>query len=206
MKKKLALNLHYRLTRDNNAMTRNATAAQKKLAVRSHTTNAMMAAGRMNSRTFAISMIMTSPITSSRNKKMMSPVNPKIWSDVRSNKERTSLSILLGSFLKSLWLSDYSHSLERQFLLDPFLTFQFLSKSSLTEQLFYMRITCSVEGKKEGVGAAHLPPIPFFFPISRIFWPLENLLSVGVEAFCEIQVSCVILENRKSFENKLRSC
>jgi hypothetical protein len=49
-----------------NATTRKATPAQNKLPVRNHTTSAMMPAGRMNRRIFAIRMIMMIPTMSSR--------------------------------------------------------------------------------------------------------------------------------------------
>jgi len=105
----LAEYLHYRLTSDIRATTRKAMAAQKKLPVRNHTTKAIMPAGNTNRKTLAISMIMTSPTISSKNKKTTSPSNPKTWRGMRFKNDTCLYRFVAMLFLKSLWLCCYSY-------------------------------------------------------------------------------------------------
>ena len=78
------------------ATTRNATPAQNKLAVKNHTTNAMIAAGKMNRRTFAMSMMMTIPITSSRRSTRM-PDNPVMSKGSWKAKNLTAKTSVLNA-------------------------------------------------------------------------------------------------------------
>ncbi len=80
------------------ATARKATPAQKKLPpVRNHTTAAIIAAGRMKSKTLAMIMITTMPMTRSISSRKMSNTNP---------------SPFIGSMDEGITLDHFQESLE----------------------------------------------------------------------------------------------
>ena len=80
--------MHYLFNSDRKATTRKAMPAQRRFPVRNQTTSAIMAAGKMNRRIFAISMIITIPMITKRSSNARSPSVPSEgnWNAVKSKK------------------------------------------------------------------------------------------------------------------------